>query len=710
MIRFLDTDVFAMQKSEINRSYVRSHFFRKGHMGDILVVYDGETYYGNVTYDSFLSTAGSGDEESYIFREKYMVTPNDNGMWADLKEIFAKGNLKNALLPMFNVQGEMLYFAYDDKWNGNQIRQTLMESVLKELESMEKQILQDYFSELYPKIRGVRIYNLNEWGYRFYKIMADCGYHMEVWGEKWEILYPQIESSPKKEGVFVPETAFLNIYTEGTGFAHLWNFSDRKVKSDVEKYWFEMLCAISSDFYNWAEGQFLRECKGVHFLKVVIPQKKDILFKNQGEDKCYHYMPEVFETGSAEEIKYCQEVYGSKITQEEWDRLCGNKKTESVYIAGKKVEIKYFGNQARQKIYVIGPCIVAGTTVPEVKQTFLYCLHKELEDKGEVYSIIGITIPWFTKMGLYREVFDSLTIQENDIVVSIYEDFGTYAYDDVRKIYLTQIYNKREEYWFYDIPAHTNHTGNKVVAKAVAEGILSYTGERAIPGGYLQIGRRALSTEEHEALDQYIRQVQNKEFQGDGKKIGAIVMNCNPMTKGHLYLIETARENVDYLYIFVVEEDRSDIAFADRYAMVQAQTEEMGNVCAVPSGRFILSYETMPLYFEKARKQEAALDATTDLKIFCQYIAPRLGITERFVGEEPTDKVTRQYNEEMKRVLPYYGMELTEIPRMKQEGEYISASSVRKLAREGNWELVRKLMPQEAYRIYRGNYGTNGDK
>ncbi len=221
----------------------------------------------------------------------------------------------------------------------------------------------------------------------------------------------------------------------------------------------------------------------------------------------------------------------------------------------------------------------------------------------------------------------------------------------------------------------------------------------------MQIGKRALSTEEHEALEQYIRQVQNKEFQAAGEKIGAIVMNCNPMMKGHLHLIETAREDVDYLYIFVVEEDRSDITFADRYAMVQAQTKEMENVCAVPSGKFILSYETMPLYFEKARKQEAALDATTDLQIFCQYIAPRLGITERFVGEEPTDKVTRQYNDEMKRMLPYYGMKLTEIPRMKQEGEHISASSVRKLAGEGNWEAVRKLMPQEAYRIYRENYG-----
>ena len=48
-------------------------------------------------------------------------------------------------------------------------------------------------------------------------------------------------------------------------------------------------------------------------------------------------------------------------------------------------------------------------------------------------------------------------------------------------------------------------------------------------------------------------------------------MNCNPMTKGHLHLLETARKFVDYLYVFVVEEDKSDIPFAVRYAMVWAQ-------------------------------------------------------------------------------------------------------------------------------------------
>ncbi len=141
MIRFLDTDVFAVQKGEVSRSYIRSYFLRKGHMDDILVVYDEEMYYGIITYDSFLNTAGSEDKENFIFRERIIVTPDNDAMWEDFREIFQRADIKNALVPMFNAQGEILYFAYDDKWKGNKIRQNIIESVLGELENMEQNCL-----------------------------------------------------------------------------------------------------------------------------------------------------------------------------------------------------------------------------------------------------------------------------------------------------------------------------------------------------------------------------------------------------------------------------------------------------------------------------------------------------------------------------------------------------------------------------------------
>lgn len=87
------------------------------------------------------------------------------------------------------------------------------------------------------KIWEVRIYTLNEWGYRYYKIMLGCGYHIEVSGEKGEVLYQDIVKNEAKKMGFVPEKAFLNVYAKGTSFVCLWNHWDRTVKNKaVEQY------------------------------------------------------------------------------------------------------------------------------------------------------------------------------------------------------------------------------------------------------------------------------------------------------------------------------------------------------------------------------------------------------------------------------------------------------------------------------------------
>ena len=175
--------------------------------------------------------------------------------------------------------------------------------------------------------------------------------------------------------------------------------------------------------------------------------------------------------------------------------------------------------------------------------------------------------------------------------------------------------------------------------------------------------------------------------------VGAIVMNCNPITRGHMHLITLASQIVKHLYVFVVEEDRSAFSFADRLEMIRRATASLPHVVVVPSGRFILSVETFPEYFEKDMKQEAIIDTSQDIGIFGRYIARRFGITLRFVGEEPTDKVTRQYNAEMKASLPQYGVQVLEIPRLESGGEAISASRVRALLREQQWDAVAAICP-----------------
>lgn len=46
--------------------------------------------------------------------------------------------------------------------------------------------------------------------------------------------------------------------------------------------------------------------------------------------------------------------------------------------------------------------------------------------------------------------------------------------------------------------------------------------------------------------------------------VGAAVMNCNPFTLGHRYLIEQAAKECDRLYVFVLSEDKSRFSVADR--------------------------------------------------------------------------------------------------------------------------------------------------
>ena len=181
-------------------------------------------------------------------------------------------------------------------------------------------------------------------------------------------------------------------------------------------------------------------------------------------------------------------------------------------------------------------------------------------------------------------------------------------------------------------------------------------------------------------------------------------MNCNPFTLGHRYLVEYAAKKVARLYIFVVEEDRSEFPFADRFELVKQGVKDIPNVEVIPSGKFIISQTTFSGYFSKASLQDVTVDSSEDVEIFAQEIAPTLGITIRFAGSEPKDNVTRQYNETMKKILPRYGIEFHEIPRKTFGNEVISASSVRKALKCGDFDKVKRLVPETTLNYLRRRF------
>lgn len=170
---------------------------------------------------------------------------------------------------------------------------------------------------------------------------------------------------------------------------------------------------------------------------------------------------------------------------------------------------------------------------------------------------------------------------------------------------------------------------------------------------------------------------------------GCIVMNCNPFTLGHRYLIEQAAKQVERLYVMVVREDCSLFAYTERKAMVEQGVADIENVNVIDGSDYAISRATFPTYFLKRLDDAADTQMLLDLDLFRRHIAPALGATVRFVGTEPTDQLTRRYNQLMHEVLK----DVRETARLEKDGNAVSASRVRKAMEEGDMNTIRQLVP-----------------
>lgn len=190
-----------------------------------------------------------------------------------------------------------------------------------------------------------------------------------------------------------------------------------------------------------------------------------------------------------------------------------------------------------------------------------------------------------------------------------------------------------------------------------------------------------------------------------GPKAG-LVMNCNPFTLGHRYLIETASKENDEVVVFVVEEDSSVFPFKTRMELVKAGTEDLENVHVIPGGSYIISRNTFPTYFLKQVDEQLKAYTEIDAGIYGKYIAPCFNLKTRYVGEEPFDKVTAVYNEALLRILPNYGVKVKCIKRLTSSNNIISASYVRKLMRKGEFSTLAEFVPGTTLEFLRSEGAT----
>ena len=213
---------------------------------------------------------------------------------------------------------------------------------------------------------------------------------------------------------------------------------------------------------------------------------------------------------------------------------------------------------------------------------------------------------------------------------------------------------------------------------------------------------KAILMENGRGLERYCNYLQG--FAREGR-CGVVVMNANPFTLGHQYLLEQAASQVDTLYVIPVKEDLSQFPYTERLDMIKAavggESEENYFLCSRSKNQFSsekiapgssswqkigfsqrfaknnflpskvvvlegsdyqISAATFPTYFLKDLSDAAETQIRLDLDLFARHIAPALNASVRFVGSEPLDALTNHYNTLMREVLP---IDVVEIPRLK---------------------------------------------
>ena len=346
-------------------------------------------------------------------------------------------------------------------------------------------------------------------------------------------------------------------------------------------------------------------------------------------------------------------------------------------------------NQADHKkrsIYFFGPCYIYGHYV-EDKYTIESILKEYLLHDGRSENVVNCGSLGANIANRYLMRIMVTPLKKGDIVII---DRPPKGINGVQYIDLNRSLeeNKVKSEWFVDDVWHCNHKVNQIYASVIYDRILPVLCDKADE-------QEGIIKKDEDFirllyLDRYFKELDFTRY----KKIGSIVMNCNPFTYGHRHLIEQALDIVDFLIVFVVEEDKSFFSFAERFAMVNEGTMDLNHIIVVPSGPFILSQMSFPEYFVKETGEDIKSHTEQDIKTFAEKIASQIGIKYRFAGEEADDQVTNQYNIAMKKLLPKYGIEFIEIPRKTKGGKSISASQVRRCLEYQDNELLTELLPE----------------
>lgn len=353
--------------------------------------------------------------------------------------------------------------------------------------------------------------------------------------------------------------------------------------------------------------------------------------------------------------------------------------------------------KAFRRILMFGPCTIFGDYVKDEHTVGAYLQEMVSTNGFSDWEVVNCSLGGLDWDRGIERIFAEET-SKDDIIIFMSRDFEQWKMFEERYPEKLHCMESMRDIWeridnpidhIFNAASHCDSVVNKKISEKMFCDIQELLKEKstevnALPRSLLQ--PFYISWDVALYYKRFLKQYVPWEFMHKGDKIGAIVLTGNPFTRGHRYLIEQAYKEVDFLYIFVVEEDQFTFSFTDRLEMAKRGTSDLKNISVIPSGKYIISKSTFGQYFQK-EQVKIVENMEYDIHIFGEVVAKELRISYRFIGEEPFDKVTANYNNTMKSILPGYGVEVIEIPRLKQsDGTIISASYVRNRIKENKLE------------------------
>lgn len=499
----------------------------------------------------------------------------------------------------------------------------------------------------------------------------------------------------KANGVICEHNKLINdcLLIDTVDFIRQFYFLNKKIEKQVNilNFTFDSEAWLSDIEKEWME-------KGFELNEYILNSKKNknsnSLYSKQNTELEYLKEPERFT------------IFGNTRRFENDIVVFKEYESEKINIENGIRKTCYLPKEYEGTIYFFGVCTIYGGYVEDA-YTIPSLVQQSINRSGLKYRTINLGNG--NPRG-YLRLIETLNFHKQDILVVLFPFMVDKVKREISAIEIGEKFNQikitelKNENCFMDAVYHCGDNGNKIYTRIIYDElkkIIKNTGCNELYKDNIYSIFRKNETDLRILYqwDDYVKKLKfaNKIIQEKGK-IGCVVINCNPFTLGHRYLIEYALEKVRYLFIFVVEEDRSFFPFEERFEMVKRGTEDLENVVVLKSGKCIASAETFPSYFQRQEmnKRKEFL-GHEDLRIFGQYIVPILNIQYRFVGEELEDYVTSQYNLAMKKILPKFGVKVIEIERKLKQGEIISASNVRKYYNNGELEKLKELVPESTF-------------